>query len=40
MFLHNKTGKWLDDLPEDERDRLLEESRKEGRESEKNLKQK
>ena len=32
MFLHNKTCKWLDDLPEDERDRLLEESRKEGRE--------
>lgn len=31
MYSFNKTSKWLEDLPEDERNQYIEESRKEGR---------
>ena len=31
MYSHNKTRKWLADLPKDEKEKLIEESRKEGK---------
>ncbi|KAK3106600.1 hypothetical protein FSP39_023288 [Pinctada imbricata] len=38
MYSFNKTGKWLESLPEEEKERLLNESLKEGRELRKTFK--
>ena len=38
MFSYNKTGKWLQVHPDEERVRFLEQSRKEGREIRENFK--